>query len=445
MTTRLRAYPGYVYQSRIEGVPLITRGGVDLPDEIAQAVLDEPGVRRLVYIALDTDPIVTPPPGERFATYAELLEEVAKIETGGGDVDPEAVSLAYSAVQPATLAQYAEQVDNALDLKADRSALGGYVTTATHLAGLSGRATTGSVTTLTGRVTAAEAMSAAIVADLVAERDRAVAADQANATAAQQALNAAQAEAVTRAAADVALTGAISDEVAARVAAIATVNAALAGKVGIEQVRAEVATLLGPNVPETLNTLREIADAILDADLDLANLTTVVGTKASQTALQAEVDARVAAIQAEQTTRVEALAAMAAAYQAADQQVLTALGGEVTARVAAIEAHRTDTTDVHGLADTAALATSASVSTGLAAERAQLTAHENQTTNVHGILNTAALQTIAGSVVRVGTVSAPAGVGTARPAASMAIWIANAQPANALLDTDVVIRVDQAV
>lgn len=55
---------------------------------------------------------------------------------------------------------------------------------------------------------------------------------------------------------------------------------------------------------------------------------------------------------------------------------------------AAINTHNADTTDVHGIADTAALATNTSVSTAISN-------HNEVTTNVHGIANTANLATTA--------------------------------------------------
>ena len=52
----------------------------------------------------------------------------------------------------------------------------------------------------------------------------------------------------------------------------------------------------------------------------------------------------------------------------------------------AITAHNNDTTDVHGIADTSALATNSSVSSAIST-------HNSVTTNVHGIANTALLAT----------------------------------------------------
>lgn len=52
----------------------------------------------------------------------------------------------------------------------------------------------------------------------------------------------------------------------------------------------------------------------------------------------------------------------------------------------AIDAHNSDTTNVHGIADTAVLATNSSVAS-------DISTHNSVTTNVHGIANTALLAT----------------------------------------------------
>lgn len=65
-----------------------------------------------------------------------------------------------------------------------------------------------------------------------------------------------------------------------------------------------------------------------------------------------------------------------------------------TAVNTAVGAHTTDTTNVHGIADTAALITSDGVDTKIAAE---LDVHNNDTTNVHGIVDTSALETTTGA------------------------------------------------
>jgi hypothetical protein len=66
--------------------------------------------------------------------------------------------------------------------------------------------------------------------------------------------------------------------------------------------------------------------------------------------------------------------------------IATAIGTEITDRNTAIGTHSADTTSVHGIADTTALATNTSVSTAVSD-------HNSDTTNVHGISDTSVLVT----------------------------------------------------
>lgn len=85
-------------------------------------------------------------------------------------------------------------------------------------------------------------------------------------------------------------------------------------------------------------------------------------------------------------------------FKWSDLEYGSILASELTA---AIEAHNTDTTNVHGIADTAALATktyadnavSTAISSEVTARNSAISAHESDTTNVHGISNTADLAT----------------------------------------------------
>ena len=124
---------------------------------------------------------------------------------------------------------------------------------------------------------------------------------------------------------------------------------------------------------------------------------------AISTAIATEVTDRNAAIASETTSRNTAIAAEAASRA-------TGFTNEATARAAlettlqgyangAVSTHSADTTDVHGIADTLLLATTANVATAKseaisAAATAADTAlgiHTADTTNVHGIADTAAL------------------------------------------------------
>lgn len=120
-----------------------------------------------------------------------------------------------------------------------------------------------------------------------------------------------------------------------------------------------LANILG-DAPEILDTLEEVAAAMQDSN-------GIVSSKISD------------AITAEETARNLAIG--------------TAIGSEETARDQAISdaigTHSSDTTSVHGIADTSALATNTSVGTAVSD-------HNSDTTNVHGISDTSALATKAG-------------------------------------------------
>ena len=76
-----------------------------------------------------------------------------------------------------------------------------------------------------------------------------------------------------------------------------------------------------------------------------------------------------------------------------------------------LTAHSTDTTSVHGISNTALLATSAEVATAkgqaisdaAAAADTKISTHTADTTDVHGIVNTALLETISGAQAKVDT------------------------------------------
>jgi len=72
----------------------------------------------------------------------------------------------------------------------------------------------------------------------------------------------------------------------------------------------------------------------------------------------------------------------------ADTSALATTSATATAIGTAVSDHNTDTTNVHGIADTAALATTSGVSTSIST-------HNSATTSVHGIANTALLATTA--------------------------------------------------
>lgn len=151
------------------------------------------------------------------------------------------------------------------------------------------------------------------------------------------------------------------------------------------------------SAPEVLDTLAELASAI-------TSNTGLVNT-AIQDAIALEAAARLAADEA----NADSIAAEVTAREQADTSLGTqitnlqttfsnnideAIAGEVTARntqiASDISAHNADTTNVHGIADTAVLATFTDVSEAVSD-------HNAETLNVHGISDTAALATKTGT------------------------------------------------
>lgn len=128
------------------------------------------------------------------------------------------------------------------------------------------------------------------------------------------------------------------------------------------------------------------------------------------------------------------LEAEEAARLEGDEELEASLAAKQDAAGAATDAelaaHSEDTTSVHGIADTSALALKTEVATD-----AELAAHEADTTSVHGIADTTALATkteveeAAGGVVRVIHGSE---AGKARPEADMVIWFGTVAPENSV-------------
>ena len=147
--------------------------------------------------------------------------------------------------------------------------------------------------------------------------------------------------------------------------AISTADTTAAQAAAVVLAAAETDTKIGTHNSDTTN-VHGIADTSV-----LATATTVATAK-SEAITAAATDA---------TTK--AAAAQAAAITAA------ATASESYSD-ASITTHNNDTTNVHGIADTAALALTATVATDIAAA---VTAHNDDTTNVHGIADTSLLST----------------------------------------------------
>jgi hypothetical protein len=146
---------------------------------------------------------------------------------------------------------------------------------------------------------------------------------------------------------------------------ISTADTTAAQAAAVVLAAAETDTKIGTHNTDTTNV-----HGIPDTSV-LATATTVATAKSEAiTAAATDATNRVA------TGKSEAIAAAATASESYSD--------------ASITTHNNDTTNVHGIVDTAALALSATVATDIATA---VTTHNDDTTNVHGIANTALLET----------------------------------------------------
>ena len=146
---------------------------------------------------------------------------------------------------------------------------------------------------------------------------------------------------------------------------LATTEATAAQAAAVVLAAAETDTKIGTHNSDTTN-VHGIADTSV-----LATATTVATAK-SEAITAAATDA---------STKADAAQAAA---------ILAAATASESYSDASITTHNNDTTSVHGIADTAALALTATVATDIATA---VTAHNDDTTNVHGIADTALLST----------------------------------------------------
>jgi hypothetical protein len=150
---------------------------------------------------------------------------------------------------------------------------------------------------------------------------------------------------------------------------------------------AAVTDLIG-GAPDLLNTLNELAAAVND---DPAFFTTVATNLSNHEADTMQIHG--IADTAQLATKTYADNAVSTHQQ--DTTDVHGIGD--TAQLAtktyadtAVSTHNSDTTNVHGIADTSLLAIASTVATDIASA---VTAHSDDTTNVHGIADTSALAT----------------------------------------------------
>ena len=157
---------------------------------------------------------------------------------------------------------------------------------------------------------------------------------------------------------------------------------------------AELAAIVD-GAPAALNTLNELAEALGDNPAFLADIATNLSTHATDTTLiHGIADTALLAT----TANVEAANQAASGALSAHASDTTSIHGitdtSLLATTADITAHNSDTTLVHGIADTSLLATTANVATAASSAAAALSAHEADTTSVHGIADTSVLATV---------------------------------------------------
>jgi hypothetical protein len=166
---------------------------------------------------------------------------------------------------------------------------------------------------------------------------------------------------------------------------------------------ASVASLIDA-APGALNTLNELAAAINDDASYAATMTASLATKASTSYVDGQITSTLntaggnLSAHASDTTGIHGIedTAQLATQTLVSTSIATAISPLATTAAtasaisAAVTTHSDDTTSVHGIADTAALATTAATASAISAA---VTTHNSDTTDVHGIANTALLAT----------------------------------------------------
>ena len=153
----------------------------------------------------------------------------------------------------------------------------------------------------------------------------------------------------------------------------------------------ELAAIIGGDMPALLNSLDELAQAINDdPQFYLTMGTNLTNHQNDTTMIHGIVNTALLAT----TGDVNTAATGAATELAAHASDTTSIHGIADTSLLLTTAHEADTTNIHGIADTSLLATTANVATALSSATSALTAHEADTTNVHGIADTSVLATV---------------------------------------------------
>ena len=182
--------------------------------------------------------------------------------------------------------------------------------------------------------------------------------------------------------------------------------------------------LLNDSAPAALNTLNEIAAAINDDPAFFTTIATNLSNHASDTtdihgiantavlATTSDISNAIAGVTNDYSTMGGTGIDWNSGTEAFDIDSTVATK---TYADSAVTTHSTDTTSVHGIADTAALATTTNVSTAQTAAETFATGavstHSEDTTNIHGIADTTLLVTTTGTQTLTNkTITTPAGL-----------------------------------
>jgi hypothetical protein len=152
----------------------------------------------------------------------------------------------------------------------------------------------------------------------------------------------------------------------------------------------ELAAIIGGDLPVLLNSLDELAQAINDDPQFYLTMGTNLTNHQNDTTLIHGI-ADTAALAT--LTNVDGAIQAAAGALSTHASDTTAIHGIADTSLLLTTSHSALTTNVHGIADASLLATTADVATALSSATSDLGSHEADTTGVHGIADTSLLAT----------------------------------------------------
>jgi hypothetical protein len=152
----------------------------------------------------------------------------------------------------------------------------------------------------------------------------------------------------------------------------------------------ELAAIIGGDLPVLLNSLDELAQAINDDPQFYLTMGTNLTNHQNDTTLIHGI-ADTAALAT--LTNVDGAIQAAAGALSTHASDTTAIHGIADTSLLLTTSHSALTTNVHGIADVSLLATTANVATALSSATSALGTHEADTTGVHGIADTSLLAT----------------------------------------------------